>query len=162
MGNRLLLMSIGKLKCKSCLIFIICFLVILSFSISCYSGEGNDQNDYFSSLVLRQPLTEIKSGLQYNGAGYIIPATAVYGSEGDKKVISLIESDGVIFFKSTDIKIVKKIDSNIVAASLSVGDRILSDRNATINYLQRVMPETLKKRFAKPEPTILRTMPPGY
>lgn len=141
------------------------FLLPILFVIPCcsqYTVMDRNRNDYFSSLVLQQPLTEIKPGLQNNGEGYLIPSTAVYGSEGDKKVISLIESGGIIFFKLTDIKIVRRIDSNIVAANLSVGDRILSDRNATINYLQRVMPETLKKRFAKPEPTILRTTPPGY
>ncbi|MBZ0200719.1 MAG: hypothetical protein K8H86_12690 [Ignavibacteriaceae bacterium] len=135
--------------------------ILTLFFISGCAGVGNTRDDYFSSLILQQPLTEIKPELMNNGEGYLIPVTAVYGSEDSKSVICLLEDNGLIFLKSKKIKIIKQDDSSVVVANLITGDRIVSNRMETINYLQKIMPETLKKRFAKTEPTILRQSPPG-
>lgn len=125
------------------------------------AGGGNTRDDYFSSLILQQPLTEIKPELMNGGEEYLIPVTAVYGSEENKSVICLLEDNGLIFLKSKKIKIIRQVDSSVVASNLIPGERILSNRIETINYLQRIIPGTLKKRFTKTEPTILRHSPPG-
>ena len=140
--------------------YIIIF-ALAGFNCYTYTDSENYNRDYFSSLILQQPLTEIEPQLLHNGVGYLIPATAVTGSEDRPYVFILIEDKGTIFFKSVDIKVIEKIDSNIVAANLTPGDKILTKPSETLNYLRKVLPDVLKKRFIKREPTRMQYAPPG-
>jgi len=140
----------------------IIFFAIVGINCLNYTDSKNYNRDYFSSFILQQPLTEIKPELLHNGEGYLIPASAVTGSEDRPYVFILIEEKGTIFFKSIDVKVIEKIDSNIVAANLTPGDKILTKPAETLNYLRKVLPDVLKKRFIKREPTRLQYTPPGY